>query len=204
MTSIKCKKCGLINFSHAHECKRCGFQFENKQSRSSYFQNNQTPSNFGANESLSEDGYEQPKPPCVKCGEKQNVAVHNFEKKYLPPVVILGLFLGLLPYILLKIFLTTTHYLAAPFCHNCWDKFKNARMYSVFNVLFFFVLLVAGTYIAFSYDSEGILAGTILGAILLYALGRFMISSISPKYKKVDSKKVIIDAPFVGEILFEK
>lgn len=71
------------------------------------------------------------------------------------------------------------------------------------NVLMFFVVLIAGIIFAISRDSEFLILLSFVVAIFSYIFGLFYIGKISPKFKKVNSKQVIIDAPLVGEILYE-
>lgn len=207
MSSSKCKKCGLVNFSYASECKRCLNPFNNQQSKSTHFQNYQMPPPppvFSADEAIYDNPNTQPKPPCIKCGNIQNISIYNFKKKYVSPIALLGIFIGLLPFFILRWLLSTTHFLSAPFCHNCWNRFRKAETIATLNILGFFVLLVGGIIFAISRDSEFLLLMSFVAAILFYVFGLFYIGTISPKYKKVDAKQVIIDAPLIGDILYTK
>lgn len=200
MSSIKCKKCGLVNFSTAFECKRCQQPLGNNK----HFQpvNFQAPPPVEVYDSPSQNQF-QYAAPCIKCGDKQDVSTQNFKKSYKPPIIILGIFLGLLPYFILRLLLTKTHHLTAPFCRRCWGKFKNVGVYSVLNALGFFVVLIVGIAVAVLFDSEVLFLLSFVAAILSYVFGYYYISSISPRYKKVNSQRVIIDAPLIGEVLYE-
>lgn len=206
MSSIKCKKCGLVNFSTATECKRCLTPFKNKQSKSAHFQNYQMPPAppvFDGDAAYQNSVF-QPKPPCIKCGSNQNIAIRNFKKIYNSPVALLGIFLGILPYIILQLLLRTTHHLSAPFCHECWSRYKNADSYSVLIALGAFAGFILAMVAAFAAESFGVFLLGVIVTLILYAFGKSYVKKISPKFKKVNAKQVIIDAPLVGEILYTK
>ena len=208
MSSIKCKKCGLVNFDYATECKRCLNPFNNKQSRSSHYQDFQTPPAppvFGRDGgAVHNDAGFQPKPPCIKCGNNQNISIRNFKKIYNSPIAIIGIFLGVLPYLLLALLLRTTHHLSAPFCHDCWGKYKNADTYTTLLSLGAFVGLVGSIILAVALESLPLVVVGFVATLGLYIYGNMYVKKISPKFKKVDSKQVVIDAPFVGDVLFTK
>ena len=162
-----------------------------------------SPPVFGSHGEVNDDfAYQQP--PCIKCGNNQNTSIQNFKKIYDSPVAVLGIFFGLLPYFILKLLLRTTHSLTAPFCHGCWDKFKKANTYSNLTQLGFVAVFILGVVVALASETYGLILLGFIGGLVLYIWGNMYVKGISPKYKKVDSKQVIIDAPLVGEILFTK
>jgi hypothetical protein len=142
--------------------------------------------------------------PCVKCGTGEKTSVHNFVKIYNSPVAWLGIFLGLLPYYLLKLLLRTKHNLTAPFCESCWSRFRHVETYRVLNALLFFPLIIGGVVFAFAVDSEWVLLVSVLMPFLVLAAGSFYLTTLEPKYKRVNAKEVVIDAPHVGEILYTR
>ena len=150
------------------------------------------------------DNFKYQYPPCIKCGNNQNTAAQNFKKIYNSPVAVLGIFFGILPYLILSMFLKTTQHLTAPFCGECWNKYKNADTYSALISLAAFVGLVISIFAAVGFESWLIIAVGFIGTLIFYIYGTMYIKRISPKFKKVDSKQVIIDAPIVGEIFFTK
>ncbi|HVE58266.1 MAG TPA: hypothetical protein VNB22_15640 [Pyrinomonadaceae bacterium] len=162
-----------------------------------------SPPVFGFDGAVNDDfSYQQP--PCIKCGSNQNTSIQNFKKIYDSPIAILGIFFGFLPYFILKILLRTTHSLTAPFCHGCWNKFSKANTYLILTQLGFFVVFVLGIVLAIAVNNMGLILLGFVASVVLYIWGNMYVKGISPKYKKVDSKQVIIDAPLVGEILFTK
>jgi len=204
MTSIKCSHCGLVNFSTEPHCKRCKNPIATTSTNRSPvhdFQSPPPPPTFNNGIATYQ---EQEVPPCIKCGNRQNIAVQGFVKFYNSPVAILGIFIGILPYLLLKILLRTRHDLTAPFCQGCWAKFRNARTYDLLNGLLFFPIMIGGIIFSIATDSEWLLLGSFLFPFLVFAVGKFYVSSISPKYKRVTAKEVVIQAPFVGEIVYSK
>ena len=206
MSSIKCKKCGLVNFNTATECKRCLNPFNNNRSVSAHYKNYQmppAPPTFHGDAMYDTSAF-QPKPPCIKCGDNRNIALQNFKKIHNSRIALLGIFFGILPYIILAMLLRTTHQLCAPFCHECWSKYRKADTYSALvSIGTFFGLLLAiiGTII---FKSFGPMLLVFIGVLAFYVWGSLYIKKISPKFKKVNAKQVIIDAPLVGEILFSK
>ena len=70
--------------------------------------------------------------------------------------------------------------------------------------MLFFVLLVGGITLSVYLDSEWMLLVGLLMPFVVLAVGHYYLNSFDPKYKKVTSTEVIIDAPFVGEILYTR
>ena len=211
MTSVKCRSCGLVNFSTEQSCKRCKSALYSVTSASARFEAFQMPppppifhgdGSSGANSSVAPQS-----PPCIKCGGRQKIAIRSFVKIYNSPVAILGIFLGLLPYVILKLLLRTKHDLTGPFCERCWTRFQNSKIYSVGNVLLFFVLLFGGVALSIyidSVNSEWLLLGSVIMAFVVLTAGHYYLATLGPKYKRVNAKEVVIDAPFVGEIVYTK
>ena len=141
---------------------------------------------------------------CIKCGDDKNVSAQEFKKKYVSPVAILGIFIGIIPYFLLRLLLTTTHNISAPFCENCWNKFKDIETHSALFNFGAVMLIILGFLIGGLYDSFLVLAICLCLSIPLFIFGRIYVAKVSPKFKKVDSKQVIINAPKGGAIVFSK
>ena len=74
----------------------------------------------------------------------------------------------------------------------------------VLNTLFFFPLLIVGVVFAFSVDSEWVLLAAVLLPFLVLATVSYLLTWLEPKFKRVNAKEVIIDAPYVGEILYTR
>jgi hypothetical protein len=207
MNSIKCPNCGLVNFSHDKVCKRCEVPLSASGSTRSLAPalNPPPPPIFHDGQlAYREPANRDPAPPCIKCGGREQVSIQNFVKVYNSPVAVLGIFLGVLPYILLKLILQKRHNITAPFCSPCWARYKAAKIYRVLNVLLFFVLLVGGITLSVYLDSEWMLLVGLLMPFVVLAVGHYYLNSFDPKYKKVTPTEVIIDAPFVGEILYTR
>jgi len=213
MTSVKCLSCGLVNFATLQSCKRCKSPLStgamggsNQQFQS--FQNPPPPPVFHGDTTVGE--YSSPPAqshPCIKCGSRQNISVRNFVKYYNSPVALLGIFLGLLPYIFLKLLLRTKHDLTGPFCEPCWKRFQSTNTYGVLNVFLFLILLIGGIAFSIYIDSvtaEWWLLGSVLLAFVVLFVGNSFVTKLGPKYKRVTSKEVVVDAPFVGEIVYSK
>ena len=204
MTSIKCRNCGLVNFSTEPSCKRCKTPLPGNGSQPfQSFENPPPPPVFGHDPLEAHDPPPQSY-PCMKCGNRQNVTVRNFVKVYYSPVAFLGIPLGLLTYFILKWLLSTKHDLTGPFCASCWTRFQNAESYRIVNTLLFFPLLIAGIVFAFAVDSEWILLAAIFAPLFVLTGVHYFLNSYGPKYKRVSSKEVVIDAPSVGEVVYAK
>ena len=74
----------------------------------------------------------------------------------------------------------------------------------VLNTLMFFPLLIIGIVFAFSVDSEWVLLAAVLLPLLVLATVSYCLTFLEPKFKRVNSKEVIIDAPYVGEIVYTR
>lgn len=208
MTSIKCLSCGMVNFSTQQVCKRCKSplsQVGTSEANSHAFLNPPPPPVFhdglaGSAAPASEDGY-----PCIKCGSRERITVRNFVKIYHSPVAILGIFLGCLPYVLLKLLLRTKHNLTGPFCESCWSLYEQGQTLGVVNVLLFVVIIIVAPVVAVLLDwSEWSLLAIAIGSLVLLATGEKYLARYAPKYKRVTSKEVIVDAPHIGEIVYTR
>jgi hypothetical protein len=140
----------------------------------------------------------------VKCGSSQNLSVRTFDKKYVSPTALLGIFMGLLPYFILRKLFTTTHKITSPFCEVCWGKFKNIETHSALFNFGAAMLIILGFLVGGMYDSFLVFGVSVCLAFPLFIYGRIYVAKISPKFKKVTDKQVIINAPIVGEIVFTK
>ena len=206
MTSIKCPSCGLVNFSTQSNCKRCNEPLHGS-GITQQFQSIQDPPPPPTFHGTSVGDYPAPVAqayPCIKCGNRQNTSVRNFVKIYNSPIAILGIFLGLIPYFLLKLLLRTKHDLTGPFCESCWNKFQYVGPLRILNTLAFFPLIIIGVIFAFSVDSEWVLLAAVLLPFLVLATVSYLLTSLEPKFKRVNAKEVVIDAPYVGEILYTR
>lgn len=205
MSSLKCSHCGLVNFTHAAQCKRCQNSL-GKSVGSAQFQNFQAPPppQFYENAGIQSGLEIEQKPHCVKCGNTRNVSFQSFKKIYNSPVALMGIFLGVLPYLLFALLLRTTHHLSAPFCEDCWSKFKSADTFESLYKIGVFALMIFSIFAAIAYSSLWLVGIGFAVAFALYFYGNTYIKKVSPKFKKVDAKQVIIEAPSVGEILFTK
>jgi hypothetical protein len=207
MTSIKCRSCGLVNFSTERSCKRCKSPINGEATadeRFLPFQSPPPPPTFSGDASAASTARE-PVYPCIKCGGRQRTNVRSFVKIYNSPVAILGIFLGLLPYFILKILLRTKHNITGPFCEPCWARFQSARTtYKVANALLFLMLFGGGIVLSIYIDSDKLFLASILFPWVVLAAGSYYLTTLGPKYKRVNSKEVVIDAPHVGEIVYTR
>jgi hypothetical protein len=105
---------------------------------------------------------------------------------------------------LLKLLLRTKHDLTGPFCEPCWNKFQYVGPLRILNTLAFFPLIIIGVIFAFSVDSEWVLLAAVLLPFLVLATVSYLLTSLEPKFKRVNAKEVVIDAPYVGEILYTR
>lgn len=220
MTSIKCSHCRLVNFSTATHCKRC-------QQPLNEFSNiaAQRPFHAGAQEAPAYQNpfqpyHSPPAPPafdafgrpieqqfeapilCVKCGGGQSVHMQHFKKDYVPPVAYLGVFMGILPFLILVLVLKVNHKIDAPFCIDCWDKFKRVNTVANLGTLAFLFGIIGAIVALVALES-----GFAFLFVLALTIGFVIWTQIyrrqnSPKFKKVDRQQVIIDAPGVGEIRY--
>lgn len=224
MSSTKCVQCGLVNFSTAVQCKRCahplselsGFADQRTYQQTAplrnqppndyrqQFQPFQTPPPVFQDERQS---FNQPPPPppnfcCIKCGSRSNVSMQNFTKSYLPPVAYVGILIGPLIFLILALVLRVKHRLNAPFCSECWSGFKNQPTISTLLSLACIVVLFGGLVMGFATESFAFSALGIIGGIIIGIVAKIYESKVSPKFKKVNGKVVVIDAPTVGDVAF--
>ncbi len=220
MSSIKCANCRLVNFSTETHCKRCQQplnEFTNIAAQRPYQANSQQAAAY----QNPYQPYQTPPPPpafdafgreilpqadtqmlCVKCGSRESVQIQNFKKEYVPPIAYIGAFIGIIPMLILILCLKVRHKLTAPFCTDCWSRFGRSATFStassvgfVLGVpLSFIVLLTFESWFGFLF----VLALT-FGFVICAAIYKHL---NSPKYKKVDRRQVIIEAPLVGEIRY--
>ena len=205
MTSLKCRNCGLVNFSTEVSCKRCRTPLPGDGTQQfQSFHNPPPPPVFDGDTVEKYDSTPSQSFPCIKCGNRQNISVQNFVKVYYSPVAFLGIPLGILTYFILKWLLSTKHDLAGPFCALCWARFQNAESYRTVNTLLFFPLLIAGIVFAFYVDNVLVLLAALLVPLFVLTGVGYFLNTYGPKYKRVNSREVVIDAPHVGEILYAK
>ena len=210
MTSIKCRNCGLVNFATEQSCKRCNSALPHASTGSDQFASFNSPPpppTFHGGAEQTNSSSNEFIPPCIKCGSRKKITVRNFVKIYHSPVVLLSIFIGLLPYFILKRLLRTKHDLTGPFCEPCWQRFQSVKWYNAANILLFLVLLISG--IAFSIyidsvSSEWWLLGSLVVSLVVFTAGNYYLETFGPKYRKVNAKEVVIDAPFVGAIVYSK
>src|SRR5215203_5537707 len=122
MTSIKCLSCGLVNFSSEEFCKRCKSPLSRVGGSDANFDASRMPPPPPVFHGDHAESTTPPPPevyPCIKCGSRGAITIRNFVKIYHSPVAIVGIFLGCLPYVLLKLLLRTKHDLTGPFCEAC-------------------------------------------------------------------------------------
>lgn len=232
MSSIKCTQCGLVNFSNMSHCQRCRqplsefstiaeqrpFQTNMqevpyrtqppvRQTAPAHFQAFQSPPPppvFHNDGGYRQEAFEQQAPPmlCVKCGGRQSVYLQHFEKDYIPPVVYIGAFIGILPMLIMIAVLRVRHKISAPFCLECWDKFRKAKLYDTLSGGAFFVGVIGSIVALMAFESGFALLVGLAATFSFIIWAQIYKSKYSPKYKKVNRKEVIIDAPSVGEIRF--
>lgn len=170
----------------------------------SNFQSFQMPSNFSNKNISSEFQNTTQKLYCVKCGAAKNTSIQTFNKKYVSPVSVLGIFFGILPYFILRLILSTNFTVTAPFCTTCWDKFKNINNNLALINFGGAMLIIGGMIIAGINNSfTAFIIGVCL-SIPMFIWGKIYSNKVSPKYKKVSQKELIISAPIVGDILYTK
>ncbi|HEX8247304.1 MAG TPA: hypothetical protein VF599_03895 [Pyrinomonadaceae bacterium] len=224
MTSTKCAQCGLVNFSTAVQCKRCGQPLNEMSAfadQRAYQQNVQPlPTAAPQNNYRQAQSFQTPPPPpvfdshqqmfdqpppnwcCIKCGGRNGVSIQSFKKTYLPPVAYLGFLIGPLIFLILALILRVKHHLNAPFCAQCWDGFKNQPTISTLLSLACVVALCGGIILSFAMESVAFGFLAVIAGISVGIYAKFYESKVSPKYKKVNGKLVVIDAPLVGDVTF--
>jgi len=224
MSSTKCVQCGLVNFSTAIQCKRCGqplSELSGFADQRTYQQNvqptapqnhYQSPQPFqapppppvfqGSNQAFNQQPQMPPNWCCIKCGSRSGVSMQNFKKTYLPPIAYIGILIGPLIFLILALVLRVKHHLTAPFCATCWGGFKNQPTISGLLSFACIVVLFGGLVMGFATEAPALSAFGIIGGIAIGIAAKMYESKVSPKFKKVDSKVVVIDAPMVGEVAF--
>lgn len=224
MSSTKCVQCGLVNFSTAIQCKRCGQplnELSGFADQRTYQQNVQPtapmnhyppPQSFQAPppppvfQGYRQNFNQQPQAPpdwcCIKCGSRNSVSMQSFKKTYLPPVAYIGILIGPLIFLILALVLRVKHHLNAPFCATCWGGFKHQPSISALLSFACIIVLSGGLAMGFLTESLAMSALGIIGGIAIGIAAKIYESKVSPKFKKVDGKMVVIDAPMVGDVTF--
>ncbi|HEX6125420.1 MAG TPA: hypothetical protein VFZ23_08620 [Pyrinomonadaceae bacterium] len=72
------------------------------------------------------------------------------------------------------------------------------------NSLLFFPILIGGIVFSVFMQNDLILMGSLLFSLFVLAAGSYYLSTLGPKYKRLNSKEAVIDAPFVGEIVYTR
>jgi hypothetical protein len=225
MSSTKCAACGLVNFSTAIQCKRCAQPLNEMSAfaeQRTYQQNPPQPTAPQNNFQPLQPFQAPPPPPvfhgqnpahyqtpppdfcCIKCGSRNGVSMQNFNKSYLTPIAYLGFLIGPLIFLILALVLRVKHHLNAPFCAGCWSGFKNyptiSNLLSIACVVALFGGIAAG--ILLESPAFGFLAVIVGVGIGIYA--KVYELKVSPKYKKVDRKLVVISTPTGGDVTFHR
>lgn len=224
MASTKCAACGLVNFSTAIQCKRCNQPLNEMTAfaeQRTYQQNVAQPTAPQQNNFQQFQGFQTPPPPpvfhgqnpahyqpppqsfcCIKCGSRDGVSMQSFKKTYLPPVAYLGFFIGPLIFLILALVLRVKHHLNAPFCVACWGGFKNLTMISALLSCACLAALFGGIVISFAIESAAFGFLAVIAGVGIGIFAKVYESKVSPKYKKVNRKIVVIDAPMVGDVTY--
>lgn len=197
MTSIRCKNCNLVNFSTEMQCKRCSQPLngysniaEQRQYQADFEQDYQPQS--------------APQMSCIKCGGRNRVSLQNFRKDYIPPISYIGFFMGILPGLLLVLILKVKHYLSAPFCGECWQNFSRVSGKETLGLLGCLGGFVGGLFALVLFESVFIMLIFFAAGLALLIRGQLYKSKHSPKYKKIDSKEIIIRDPKIGDVSFAR
>ena len=139
---------------------------------------------------------------CIKCGKAHGLSSQTFLKRFVSPVALLGIFVGLLPYFLLRLLLTTRHQITTHFCAACWANFRYSEYYSLLINVIALIIFSLGVVFGFEYSSFGLWAVAACFSIALLIAGSIYRKRVSPKFKMINEKVVVIVAPNVGEIQF--
>jgi hypothetical protein len=214
-----------VNFSAALQCKRCGQPLNEMSAFADQraYQQNATATAPQNNYQQPFQPFQTPPPPpvfnnnynqqfnrpqappnfcCIKCGSRSGVAMQNFKKTYTPPVAYLGILIGPIIFMILALVLRVKHQLNAPFCAPCWGGFKNVGTISILLNLACVFAFMFGVIVGTVSESSGLTAFAIIVGIAFGIGAKVYESKVSPKYKKVNGKVVVIDAPTIGEVAF--
>jgi len=204
MSSIKCNECGLVNFRTDQHCKRCTSSLADGPEPANYSQFYEPPPPPVFHPGEEQTTRSVASPLCIKCGVKSSISMRNFKKDYNSPVALLGIFLGIIPALLLALILRTRHQISAPFCEMCWLRFRHADTYRSLLLLSVVpgIFLVVGLSIYADSITAAILG--LVTVLVAYSLASRHIKSVSPKFKRVTSKEVVISAPMQGDLVFSK
>jgi hypothetical protein len=228
MPSIKCSQCNLVNYSTETHCKRCRNPLsdyapfsEQRPYQTNFEQTYQTQpfqqqQNAYQNQPAQYNNFQAPPSPayysnqyqpqqfmsssCIKCGERRNVSMHNFKKPYVPPLAYLALLIGLLPGMLIILLIKVRHQLQAPFCDGCWSKFNTVSMTETISALFFLFGVIAALFFGVGTESFVIFCVIFALACGVLILGNSYSRKHNLKYKKVNSRQVIVTDPLNGDV----
>ncbi len=218
MASIRCSNCNLVNFGTETQCKRCKQPLQellniaderqadfnqNPQNSTSTFHSYQMPTT----PPVFYEDQRQPEMPrmcCIKCNKQNNISMQNFKKDYVPPILYITFFLGILPGLLLIALLKVKHNVSAPFCQECWKNFRRIPGKDVLGLFGIIGGFFIGIFALVIFESVFLMLLIFAGGIGLMIHSQVFKSKHSPKYKKVTRKEVIITDPIYGDICFAR
>lgn len=227
MSSIRCKQCNLVNFSTEIQCKRCGqplndyAPFTDERSYQETPEQNYQPQQYSnQNQPTQYQSYQMPPPPsfysndyqpqqmmqmsCIKCGNGNNVSLQNFKKEYVPPLAYFALVLGLLPGAIIISLIKVTHLVNAPFCHECWGKFRKVNLIETLTTIGALVGFIVAIFIGILAKSLFVFLLFVVAILVMVVYGQRYRVKNSPKFKKVNRKEVVIKDPRFGDVSFAR
>lgn len=229
MSSIRCKQCNLVNFSTEIQCKRCGqplndyAPFTDERSYQENPEQNYQPQQYSnQNQPTQYQSYQMPPLPsfysndyqpqqqpqmqmsCIKCGNGNNVSLQNFKKEYVPPLAYCALLFGLLPGAIIIALTRVIHRLNAPFCHECWSKFRKVNLIETLTTVGALVGFIVGIILAVAAKSLFVFLFIVVAILVMIIYGQMYRAKNSPKFKKVNRKEIVIKDPRFGDVSFAR
>ena len=112
--------------------------------------------------------------------------------------------MGVLPGLILISLLKVKHQLSAPFCGDCWHNFSQIGSKEFVGVLGFFGGFIGGLFGLVLFESVFVMLVIFALGIGLLIRGQMYKTKHSPKYKKINSREVIITDPLMGDVSFAR
>lgn len=162
------------------------------------------PPQFHGNYGYQEEQFQQSRLLCVKCGGGQNISTQYFKKDYVPPVAYLAILMGFLPGAIIIALCRVKHDIHAPFCTDCWNKFRKVSTFETLSTLSLLAAVFVGGIAAAMTQSGFAFLFFFAASVSFIIWAQIYKSKNSVKFKKVDRQKVVIDAPGVGDMCFMK
>jgi ribosomal protein L40E len=189
MASIKCPRCGLVNWIDSEVCKRC---------KSPLVQIKQTPGTH------STTGSKEPGAAlsvCGVCGDANDLATRNITRTLTPHWVWLFLPLGILPAGILGLVLQVKHSFSLPLCRKCTARRGWAGVISWASIVVCVFVIIIAIGVGLQTRSWVTFVGLMAIAATVAFFSGWFDKKANPRYVTFTRDLVEIDVPGKGRLL---